>query len=132
MDAMKSFQIASGQLVAELMPDLGGRIVSLRLVDDPARPLDVLVPLVGAPVLPPRWPKAGGYPLAPYSNRIANARLSFRGHEHDLPPHPDAIPHTRRPPVVGRGGAGVCGSALCGSGAGGRDGAAPASARRTA
>lgn len=91
---MESFQIASDRLVAELMPELGGRIVSLRLVDDPARPLDVLVPLVGAPVLPPRWPKVGGYPLAPYSNRIANARLSFRGHTHDLPPHPDATPHT--------------------------------------
>ncbi|MBL8833059.1 MAG: aldose 1-epimerase [Rhodospirillales bacterium] len=91
---MESFTISSGPLVAELMPDLGGRIVSLRLADDPARPLDILVPLVGAPVLPPRWPKAGGYPLAPYSNRIADARLSFRGHVHDLPPHPDAVPHT--------------------------------------
>jgi aldose 1-epimerase len=91
---METFRISSGPLVADLMPELGGRIVALRLVDDPARPLDVLVPLVGAPVLPPRWPKAGAYPLAPYSNRIADARLSFRGQTHDLPPHPDALPHT--------------------------------------
>ncbi|MBI3507116.1 MAG: aldose 1-epimerase [Proteobacteria bacterium] len=91
---MKTTEIASSRLAGVLMPELGGRIVALRLTDGPAPPLDVLVPLVGAPVLPPRWPKAGGYPLAPYSNRIANARLSFRGQTHELPPYPDAAPHT--------------------------------------
>ena len=91
---MKTFEIASPRLAAVLMPELGGRIVTLRLTDDPEHPLDVFMPLVGEPRLPPSWPKAGAYPLAPYSNRIANATLSFRGATHELPPHPDAVPHT--------------------------------------
>ncbi|MBI1243434.1 MAG: aldose 1-epimerase [Alphaproteobacteria bacterium] len=91
---MQTHRIAAGPLAADLMPELGGRIVSLRLDDGAGPALDVFVPLVGAPVLPPRWPKAGAYPLAPYSNRIRNAKLTFRGHVHELPPHPDALPHT--------------------------------------
>jgi aldose 1-epimerase len=91
---MERFRIASDRLEAELMPELGGRIVALRLTQAPGAPRDVLVPLTGAPVLPPGWPKAGAYPLAPYSNRIANATLEFRGKTHALPPHPDAVPHT--------------------------------------
>lgn len=41
-----------------------------------------------------RWPKAGAYPLVPYSNRIANAVLAFRGTRYELAAHPDALPHT--------------------------------------
>ncbi len=91
---MQTHRIAGGALAATLMPELGGRIVSLRIDDGKGPALDVFVPLVGEPALPPGWPKAGAYPLAPYSNRIANARLSFRGQTHDLPPHPMAAPHT--------------------------------------
>ena len=41
-----------------------------------------------------RWPKAGAYPLIPYSNRIEGGMLRFQGAQYPLLPHPEVRPHT--------------------------------------
>lgn len=72
-----------------VLPEWGGRIGSLR-----AGNLDVLVPVESPTFDPLVWPKAGAYPLMPYSNRLRHARLSFDGIAYELPAHPAAEPHT--------------------------------------
>lgn len=72
-----------------LLPAWGGRIAHLR-----AEGLDVLLPINAEAFDPLDWPRAGAYPLMPYSNRIRNARLHFAGRDYALPTHPAAQPHT--------------------------------------
>ncbi|KJH88489.1 hypothetical protein UG46_00355 [Pseudomonas fluorescens] len=72
-----------------VLPDWGGRIAHLT-----ADGLDILLPITTNQFDPLDWPRAGAYPLMPYSNRIRNAHLQFAGNEHQLPAHPAAIPHT--------------------------------------
>lgn len=72
-----------------LLPAWGGRIAHLR-----AEGLDVLLPITAEQFDPLAWPRAGGYPLIPYSNRIRDAQLRFAGREYQLPSHPAAQPHT--------------------------------------
>jgi aldose 1-epimerase len=72
-----------------LLPAWGGRVAALR-----AGGLDVLVPIDCDGFDPMNWPRAGAYPLMPYSNRLRNAQLSFDGRVHRLPAHPAAAPHT--------------------------------------
>lgn len=72
-----------------LIPAWGGRIAHMR-----ADGLDLLVPIDAAEFDPLDWPRAGAYPLIPYSNRIRNALLNFAGRDYVLPAHPAAQPHT--------------------------------------
>jgi len=72
-----------------VLPAWGGRIAHLK-----ADGLDVLLPINANQFNPLDWPRAGAYPLIPYSNRIRNARLKFADTEHVLPAHPAALPHT--------------------------------------
>ena len=72
-----------------VLPAWGGRIAHLN-----AEGLDILLPINANQFNPLDWPRAGAYPLMPYSNRIRNARLQFAGTEHALPAHPAARPHT--------------------------------------
>ncbi|MGH2293009.1 MULTISPECIES: aldose 1-epimerase [Pseudomonas] len=72
-----------------LLPAWGGRIAHLR-----AEGLDVLLPINAEAFDPLDWPRAGAYPLMPYSNRIRNAHLHFSGRGYPLPAHPAAQPHT--------------------------------------
>lgn len=72
-----------------LLPAWGGRIASLS-----AEGLALLLPIAGDAFNPLDWPRAGAYPLMPYSNRIRHGRLRFGGAEHALPAHPAALPHT--------------------------------------
>ncbi|SMF66231.1 MULTISPECIES: aldose 1-epimerase [unclassified Pseudomonas] len=72
-----------------LLPAWGGRIAHLR-----AEGLDVLLPISAEHFDPLDWPRAGAYPLVPYSNRIRNAQLQFAGQAYTLPTHPAARPHT--------------------------------------
>lgn len=72
-----------------LLPAWGGRIAHLQ-----AEGLDVLLPINASAFDPLDWPRAGAYPLMPYSNRIRNAHLHFAGHDYPLPAHPTAQPHT--------------------------------------
>lgn len=72
-----------------LLPAWGGRIAHLQ-----ADGLDVLLPINTETFDPLDWPRAGAYPLIPYSNRIRNAHLHFAGCDYSLPAHPAARPHT--------------------------------------
>lgn len=73
-------------------PSQGGRLARLAWRHG-ARTLDLIVPMQqGLDGM--RWPKAGAYPLMPYSNRIEGGLLRFQGHAHPLLPHPEVRPHT--------------------------------------
>lgn len=85
--------LRAGALEATLSPTEGGRLATLRdLSATPAR--DLVVPLRAWPAEPRRWPKGGAYPLIPYSNRIAAARLRHAGRTWPIEPHPDSAPHS--------------------------------------
>ena len=87
-------QLEAGAACARLVPAAGGRISSLQLAQPGGGAVDVLHPYPEDFFDPVRWGKGGIYPLMPYSNRIANARLQVQGEEVRLSPHPDALPHT--------------------------------------
>ncbi|APW36096.1 aldose epimerase [Rhodoferax koreense] len=80
-----------GSLAATLAPAAGGRIT--RLVSAGAEgPIDWLVPLSDdvrqAGFESTAWPKAGCYPLVPFSNRIRHGQFAWAGREARLPIHP--------------------------------------------
>jgi len=85
--------IRSERLVAAIDGAAGGRLSRLQWRRSNGEWFDVVVPMT-AQLQGSRWPKAGAYPLVPYSNRIENAVLAFRGARYELAPHPDALPHT--------------------------------------
>lgn len=91
----QSFKIASSALAAEFCPALGGRMSVLRHVSD----TDIVTPLANEPFEPLYWPKAGAYPLAPYHNRITDARLQTRDGSYLLRAHPQALPHALHGPA---------------------------------
>lgn len=87
--------LQAGLATARLLPAAGGRVVALRLqsaLRDAA--VDVVQPYPEDYFDPLRWGKGGIYPLMPYSNRIARARVRVDGADVVLVPHPDAAPHT--------------------------------------
>lgn len=86
---MQAVELNNATWQLTLLPGWGGRIGALR-----AGGLDLLLPVTGRSFDPLDWPRAGVYPLMPYSNRIRNARLDFNGVEHRLPAHHAALPHT--------------------------------------
>ena len=82
-----------GTLHAVLAPAAGGRISRLFSTGvSTAETIDWLVPLGDAVrasgFASTAWPKAGLYPLIPYSNRIAHGRFSWPGRNVQLPIHP--------------------------------------------
>lgn len=91
MTAPSRLTIANDQLRADIAPHLGARVTRLVAADGD---MDIIVPLEEWNAPPHGWPKAGAYPLIPYSNRIAGARLAFGGEIHALPPHPLDLPNT--------------------------------------
>jgi len=91
---MQRLEFGNARLRAEALPELGGRLSRLQFRTGGGVWCDALVPIGTDPTLPPRWPKGGAYPLVPYSNRIADARLHHDGQIFDLAPHQDALPHT--------------------------------------
>lgn len=93
MNAVVSLQ-ADGASV-RLLPAAGARISALRLkpVGGDAV-VDVLYPYPEDFFDPLHWAKGGIYPLMPYSNRIAQARVVVDGTTVVLAPHPGAAPHT--------------------------------------
>ncbi|WP_181832536.1 aldose 1-epimerase [Bosea caraganae] len=80
---------------ATLRPRDGGRIASLWREEPNGRRTDVLVPMPEAAFDPAYWPKAGSYPLAPFSNRIRDAAFRFGEARVALVPHPAAAPHAQ-------------------------------------
>jgi aldose 1-epimerase len=87
-------ELQAGVARARLAPGAGGRITALRLGGPGGATVDVLHPYPEDFFDPVRWGKGGIYPLMPYSNRIAHARVRVRGEDVLLEPHPDAVPHT--------------------------------------
>ena len=86
---MQRLELNNATWKLALLPAWGGRIAALS-----AEGLEVLLPITSESFDPLDWPRAGGYPLFPYSNRIRDARLAFDGVEHRLPAHHAALPHT--------------------------------------
>ena len=87
-------QLHCGEATARLLPAAGGRISALRLARRGGGAVDVLHPYPEDFFDSIRWAKGGIYPLMPYSNRIANARVQVNGEAIALLAHPDAAPHT--------------------------------------
>jgi aldose 1-epimerase len=75
---------------AEIAPQLGARLCRLKVIDGS---IDLVVPLVSWAAPEHGWPKAGAYPLVPFSNRIKDARLAFDGKTHALASHPLDMPN---------------------------------------
>lgn len=82
---------AAGAMRMVLRPSAGGRIAALWRDDDGVR-RDILVPMLPRPFDPANWPKAGCYPLLPFSNRIRDAVFTADGTVVRLPAHPPG-PH---------------------------------------
>ncbi|SDX52627.1 aldose 1-epimerase [Collimonas sp. OK242] len=74
-----------------LSPSAGGRVTSLSS-SHAGQAIDWIVPMLeqnrqhGFPAT--AWPKAGIYPLLPFSNRIRNGRFCWEGLQLSLPLHP--------------------------------------------
>ncbi|OZI36391.1 aldose epimerase [Bordetella genomosp. 1] len=89
LDATQRVSIASGAHQAEFSPGGGGRLTALRTGTH-----DWVVPITEPGWPTTRWPRAGSYPLAPYSNRIRDGRYTFEGRSHQLeslPGRPHAL-----------------------------------------
>lgn len=71
----------------------GGRVASLWRETPEGRGTDIIVPMPDGDFDPLSWPKAGIYPLVPYSNRIRNAAFRFGESHVELAPHPATRPH---------------------------------------
>lgn len=84
--------LRAGALTMDVAPALGGRIASLTSVVKGGARIDWLVPMSEACLREgfdgQVWPKAGCYPLLPFSNRIRDGRFQWGGREIDLAPHP--------------------------------------------
>ncbi|MBR0832329.1 aldose 1-epimerase [Bradyrhizobium manausense] len=86
--------LAAGAMHAAVRPHDGGRLASLWREAPGNRRTDVLVPLAAGSFDPLVWPKAGTYPLVPYSNRIRNAAFRFGETLVQLASHPATAPHS--------------------------------------
>ncbi len=89
--------LQSGPARARLVPAAGARVSRLQLAPaggGDGSAIDVLHPYPEDFFDPLRWAKGGIYPLMPYSNRIAHARLQVGDDIETLAPHPDVAPHT--------------------------------------
>ncbi len=87
-------ELRAGAARARLVPAAGGRVSALHLERPDGGIAEVLYPYPEDFFNPLRWGKGGIYPLAPYSNRIADAQLRVGNDTVALQPHPDAAPHT--------------------------------------
>jgi aldose 1-epimerase len=80
--------LAAGDLRVSVALAMGGRIGRFWR-ETAGGPQHILVPLQSQVDFDPyAWPKAGCYPLTPFSNRIRDGRFVFRGREVRLPAHP--------------------------------------------
>ena len=89
LDARERVTLSHGAHTAEFAPRAGGRLTALRTGTH-----DWIVPVAETEWPATRWPRAGSYPLAPYSNRIRDGRFDFAGAAHQLvslPGRPQAI-----------------------------------------
>lgn len=95
MSSGSTHALAAGPMRATIRAGDGGRVAALWREEPDGRRTDVFMPMQDDAAFDPnQWPKAGCYPLAPWSNRIRNARFAFGGEDIRLKPQSDAIPHT--------------------------------------
>ncbi|CAN5805321.1 aldose 1-epimerase [soil metagenome] len=87
------FTLESSNFRLQLLPSYGGRIGRLQARNG-QNFIDILCPYPDQDFDPIIWPKCGGFPLIPYSNRIENAEFTFQASDYHLPVHPTASPHT--------------------------------------
>lgn len=73
-----------GHMEAHLRPEAGGRISFLRH----ALAGDLIIPLDSREFDPEFWPKAGGFPLMPFHNRVRAGIFVWNGRQISLPLHP--------------------------------------------
>jgi aldose 1-epimerase len=87
---MGTLRIARAGVEAELAPDRGGALLSLRIGgEDVLRPTDPDAPK------DPRGPlETACFPLVPYANRIAEGQFRFDGRTHRVPPNFGDHPHS--------------------------------------
>ncbi|WP_313617478.1 hypothetical protein [Agrobacterium sp.] len=90
----KIYEIASAQLVAQFCPAMGGRLLSLH--DREAR--DIVIPTQAQSFDVTNWPRGGAYPLVPYHNRLAGAKIKIGDAFVNLRAHPAAMPNTLHGP----------------------------------
>jgi aldose 1-epimerase len=88
----RPIELSSRCIEACIAPEIGGRFTRLRWIGSGAG-TDIIVPLLAWGADPFVWPRAGAYPLIPYSNRITNGRLTFEGQTHGLEIHGAFAPH---------------------------------------
>lgn len=88
-------RLHAGGLTMDVAPAAGGRIASLASASEGSRDgqrIDWLAPMSEACLRDGfealAWPKAGCYPLLPFSNRIRDGRFQWGGREVRLAPHP--------------------------------------------
>ena len=80
---------------ARFLPENGGRMA--HLVHD--RFGDILVPTAGPEFDPLNWPKAGGYPLFPFHNKLVGARFTHEGRRYEVLPHPAMVTDAQHGPA---------------------------------
>lgn len=85
--------LAAGNLRVRLLPEAGGRIAAFFIDASRSGRRDILPPIASLYPDPLVWPKAGCYPLVPFSNRIREARFPHAGGEVRLAAHPSCPPH---------------------------------------
>lgn len=90
LEGGQRYAISSQDLKAAFAPNMGGRMLSLRYRDR----IDIVVPMEPHRFDILHWPRAGAYPLFPYHNRLADARVSVGDETVHLAGHPGALPHT--------------------------------------
>ena len=91
--SLKAGPFDAGFLHADIYPHQGGRIGSFWLERPDGSRVDALMCMDGAAFDPFQWPKAGCYPLAPWSNLVRNSSFESGGHQVKLTPHPLVAPH---------------------------------------
>jgi aldose 1-epimerase len=86
--------LSSEGAVVRLLPHAGGRVSSLKLMSPTWGAVDVLHPYPEDVFDPIHWAKGGIYPLMPYSNRIADAKVRVGDEVLSLLAHPCMATHT--------------------------------------
>lgn len=90
----RALSISSDELHAAFSPSMGGRLLRFRQINGP----DLFVPMEPHAFAATEWPRGGAYPLIPYHNRLADARIIVHDQIIQLPGHPASLPHTLHGP----------------------------------
>ena len=73
--------LRAGSYSASLAPEAGGRLTRLAW-HSAGKVHELIVPFsADQPFAPFNWPKAGAFAMLPFSNRLANAKFDWMGHE---------------------------------------------------